>query len=149
MHGRACRRFTAGVVSRTFELFILALFLFSALRLLPGDGLRLSYPSTSCPVTAVDFLRSEKIHGRLLVPFNYGSYALWQLRGQMRVSMDGRYDLVYRPETYQRVEDFFFARGDWTSLLGNPQPDAILLPKERSRLSQAESAGRLARGIRR
>ncbi len=46
----------------------------------------------------------------------------------MRVSMDGRYDLVYRPKTYRRVDDFFFALGDWKTLLTTPKPDAILLP---------------------
>jgi hypothetical protein len=42
--------------------------------------------------------------------------------------MDGRYDLVYRPETYRRVDDFFYARGDWRGLLTSPAPDAILVP---------------------
>ncbi len=42
--------------------------------------------------------------------------------------MDGRYDLVYRPETYLRVDDFFFARGDWKSLLVAPAPEAVLVP---------------------
>ena len=101
--------------------------LFAALRALPGDGLQLKYPDVSCPVAAVDFLQRENIRGKLLVPFNYGSYALWQLRGRMRVSVDGRYDLVYLPATYRRVEDFFFARGDWAALLRAPAPQAILL----------------------
>jgi hypothetical protein len=102
--------------------------LFIALWVLPGgEGLRLEYPHVAYPVGAVDFLKSENIRGKLLVPFNYGSYALWALRGQMRVSMDGRYDLVYRPETFRRVEDFFSARDDWKSLLTAPAPDAILV----------------------
>ncbi len=42
--------------------------------------------------------------------------------------MDGRYDLVYKPETYQRVDDFFFARGKWAELLVSPKPDAVLVP---------------------
>ncbi len=77
---------------------------------------------------AADFLERENQRGNLLVPFNYGSYALWRLRGRMRVSQDGRYDLVYRPETHRRVEDFFLARGDWPALLREPAPAAVLLP---------------------
>jgi hypothetical protein len=103
--------------------------LYSALIVLPGAGLSLEYPSVACPIAAVDYLKAKNIQGKLLVPFNYGSYALWELRGQMRVSMDGRYDLVYRPKTYRRVEDFFFARGDWPTLLTSPAPDAILVPR--------------------
>lgn len=101
--------------------------LYIAFMILPGDGLSLRYESASCPVAAVDYLKAAKITGNLLVPFNYGSYALWELRGKMRVSMDGRYDLVYRPETYQRVDDFFLAQGNWKSLLVSPPPQAVLL----------------------
>ncbi len=107
---------------------LLVIPLFTALMVLSGGSLKLQYPGNSCPRDAVTFLREQKIHGNLLVPFNYGSYALWNLRGQMRVSMDGRYDLVYLPQTYQRVDDFFFTRGDWQSLLTSPAPDAILVP---------------------
>jgi hypothetical protein len=103
--------------------------LFSALIVLPGTGLNLVYPHISCPRDAVAYLQIRKIRGDLLVPFNYGSYALWQLRGQMRVSMDGRYDLVYLPQTYRRVDDFFFDRPDpLPSLLDAPKPEAILVP---------------------
>jgi hypothetical protein len=103
--------------------------LYIALIVLPGAGLKLQYPPIACPVGAVDFLRDQKIRGKLLVPFNYGSYALWNLRGEMRVSMDGRYDLAYRPETYRRVDDFFNGQGNWRVLLTTPAPDAILIPR--------------------
>lgn len=102
--------------------------LFCAIIALPGEGLQLSYPSVACPRQAVAYLQRENIRGNLLVPFNYGSYAMWKLRGQMRVSMDGRYDLVYRPETYRRVENFFYGKGNWQSLLTTPAPNAILVP---------------------
>jgi hypothetical protein len=93
------------------------------------SGLDLEYPGNSCPVDSVKFLQYHDVRGNLLVPFNYGSYALWQLRGKMRVSMDGRYDLVYSPATYQRVQDFFDAQGDWKSLLTSPAPQAVLVPR--------------------
>ena len=92
-------------------------------------GLQLEYLPDDCPMAGVEYLKQENIRGKLLVPFNYGSYALWELRGKMRVSMDGRYDLVYSPATYWRVYDFFDARGDWRSLLTAPAPDAILVPR--------------------
>jgi len=94
-----------------------------------GAGLRIEYPHVACPVEAVAFLQQQNIRGNLLVPFNYGSYALWELRGKMRVSMDGRYDLVYKPETYKRVDDFFAARRGWETLLTTPAPDAVLVPR--------------------
>ncbi len=102
---------------------------FTALIVMPGAGLMLEYPHEACPVDAVEFLQNEKVHGNLLVPFNYGSYALWQLRGKMRVSMDGRYDLVYKAATFQRVEGFFAARPGWHDLLTTPAPEAVLVPR--------------------
>lgn len=116
-----------GYMAIGFALLIIPLY--SAMIVLPGKGLLLEYPHISCPVQAVAYLQRQGIRGNLLVPFNYGSYALWELRGQMRVSMDGRYDLVYSPKTYRRVDDFFMARGnDWKSLLTTPAPNAILIP---------------------
>ena len=109
---------------------VLVPFFMALIVLRAGVGLDLEYPAVACPVRAVAYLERQNIRGKLLVPFNYGSYALWELRGRMRVSMDGRYDLVYRPETYRRVADFFAARGgDWTGLLADPAPDAILVPR--------------------
>ena len=102
--------------------------LYCSMIVLPGDGFQLRYPDVACPVAAVDYLEGQNIRGNLLVPFNYGSYAMWKLRRQMRVSMDGRYDLVYRPETYNRVNEFFLGQGNWQTLLTTPAPDAILLP---------------------
>jgi hypothetical protein len=108
----------------------LALFpLYSAILYGFSGGLTLDRPANSCPVGAVEFLEQNNVRGNLLVPFNYGSYALWDLRGKMRVSMDGRYDLVYSPATYRRVDDFFNARGDWPTLLTSPAPNAILVPR--------------------
>jgi hypothetical protein len=121
---RPMRRLVAVAVNSA----LLIVPLFATLIVLPGGaGLRLEYPHVAYPVGAVAYLQHQDIRGKLLVPFNYGSYALWELRGKMRVSMDGRYDLVYRPETYRRVEDFFAAKGDWPGLLTTPAPDAILV----------------------
>jgi hypothetical protein len=53
------------------------------------------------PVAATQWLRERKIEGKLLVDFNTGSFALWRLYPRMTVSMDGRYEAVYAPETDQ------------------------------------------------
>ena len=118
-----------GMVAVSSALIIVPFF--AALIVMPGAGFMLEYPPVACPVDAVEFLQSAKIRGNLLVPFNYGSYALWELRGRMRVSLDGRYDLVYTPETYQRVEDFFAAKKGWYETLTHPTPDAVLVPRSR------------------
>jgi hypothetical protein len=106
--------------------------------MVPKERLRLTFDSASCPVGAIDFIKGKNLRGKLLTPFNYGSYALWQLRGKMHVSMDGRYDLVYRPATYDRVADFFLGKPAGQSLLTAPRPDAILVPVEDKVYSQLQ-----------
>jgi hypothetical protein len=103
---------------------------FTALSVLPGDGLRWNFGAESCPQGAVAFLKDSGTTGDLLTPFNYGSYSMWELRGKMRVSMDGRYDLVYKPATYNRVSDFYYGKPAGQSLLTSPKPAAILVPRE-------------------
>jgi hypothetical protein len=103
---------------------------YMALYILPGDGLQLTCKPDSCPIGAIDFLQAKGVRGNLITPFNYGSYAMWQLRDSMRVSMDGRYDLVYKPATYNRVSDFYLGKPSAQSLLTTPKPDAILVPLE-------------------
>lgn len=51
------------------------------------------------PVGAVEWLRSNQTAGRLLVDFNAGSYALWRLYPNMKISVDGRYEACYPEET--------------------------------------------------
>lgn len=51
------------------------------------------------PVGAVEWLRTTRTEGRLLVDFNTGSYALWRLYPTMKISVDGRYEECYPEET--------------------------------------------------
>ena len=67
---------------------------------------------------------------RLMVPFNWGSYALWKLYPQALVSMDGRYELVYTVSRYMENEDFFRARGDWQRVLKESGSTLVLAPAD-------------------
>jgi len=51
------------------------------------------------PIGAVEWLRAQGIPGKLLVDFNTGSYALWRLYPNMRISTDGRYEECYPDQT--------------------------------------------------
>lgn len=53
------------------------------------------------PIGAIEWLRSRQTQGRLLVDFNTGSYALWRLYPNMKISVDGRYEECYPKETVQ------------------------------------------------
>ncbi len=69
------------------------------------------------PVRAVRFMNENKIHGNLVVPFDWGEYALWHLYPRSLVSMDGRFDTSYPAGV---IEDHFQAQagpGAWMDLL--------------------------------
>ncbi|MCO6432360.1 MAG: hypothetical protein J5J00_16010 [Deltaproteobacteria bacterium] len=59
-----------------------------------------SFPSFSLsldlyPVEAVEWLERHAQEGDVLIDFNAGSYALWRLYPEFKVSIDGRYEEVY------------------------------------------------------
>jgi len=64
---------------------------------LSPSSYRLNY--TNFPVGAIEWLRGRTVQGRLLVDFNTGSFALWRLYPNMKISVDGRYEECYPNET--------------------------------------------------
>jgi len=80
------------------------------------------------PVNAVEWLRRGGYHGRLLVDFNNGSFALWRLYPNFKVSVDGRYEETYPERT---VRDNALAlspdQPGWEEALNRLNPTHILL----------------------
>ena len=79
------------------------------------------------PVSAVKYIRSAGIKGNMLTEFDWGEYIIWELNGNCRVAIDGRYETVY-PEYVSR-EYFEFAAGgpDLRKYLDKYPHDLILL----------------------
>ncbi len=82
------------------------------------------------PVGAADFIETNGLERRLLVPLNWGSYILWKLHPNVLVSMDGRYEEVYPNEVYARVTEFTFAEENWRAVLERFEHDMILVHTE-------------------
>jgi len=80
------------------------------------------------PTKAVEFIKINNIKGNLLLPFNWGSYALWKLHPQCKVSIDGRYEETYPDFVYKEVTDFAFYNKGWDNVLRKYHNDIILLP---------------------
>jgi len=53
---------------------------------------------TEYPIYAVQFLKQNKVNGNILLPFEWGEYAIWKLYPDCRVSIDGRFRTVYPEE---------------------------------------------------
>ena len=88
---------------------------------------RIVMDPSAFPSGAIDFIQANGLRGNLLVPFNWGSYALWRLFPQCRVSMDGRYEGVYEDAVFMEIYRFFEARQGWAETLTRYPPDLILV----------------------
>ena len=78
------------------------------------------------PVAAIRFLKVNQIKGKLLLPFDWGEYAIWHLYPGCKVSIDGRFRTVY-PEPV--IRDHFISDHDWNGWekLIEEYPSDILL----------------------
>jgi len=109
-----------------------ASFVFSALLvaaiffLRGGSSWSLEVESDKYPVMAVRWLKERGIKGNCAVFFNWGEYVIWHLRGEIKVSIDGRYDTVYSEKVIDENFRFFFAEKGWDALLAN-YPTGIVL----------------------
>ncbi len=66
------------------------------------------------PVQAIKFLKDNNINGKIMVPFDWGAYAIWHLYPKSTVSVDGRFRTV-SPESV--LEDHLTAMYHSSSFL--------------------------------
>jgi hypothetical protein len=91
------------------------------------------------PVGAVDYLRAVGFRGNLFTPFVPGGYCLYQLAPQVKVSLDGRYEVAYQPGVLEENVDFYAAGANWRDVLAKYPTDVVLAPRS------AQVTERLAR----
>jgi hypothetical protein len=70
------------------------------------------------PVAAVRFMKQNALSGNLLLPFDWGEYAIWHLYPRCSVSVDGRYTTAYPPSVLEASREFFTGRPGWEQSLG-------------------------------
>lgn len=68
------------------------------------------------------------VHGRLVLPFNWGEYALWHFGPRLRVSTDGRRETVYTQETVNLQAAIGIGRADGLEFLARERPEYVWLP---------------------
>lgn len=82
------------------------------------------------PPKAVEFIKINKLKGNLLVPFNWGSYALWKLHPQNLISIDGRYEETYTNQAYADSCEITFYGKKWKETFNKYHHDVVLLYKD-------------------
>ncbi len=82
------------------------------------------------PVYAVHFLKQNKIKGNILLPFEWGEYAIWKLHPDCKVSIDGRFRTAYPEEV---LDDHIRAAADgrrWKKVIDKYPSDIILARRD-------------------
>lgn len=81
------------------------------------------------PVGGVEYLRRHRFAGNLMTPFEWGAYVTWRLYPQVRISMDGRYEVAFPLDLVDESYAFYMAQEGWETVLDKYPTDAILVPK--------------------
>ena len=69
--------------------------------------------------SAVRFIRTENLRGNVLIWFDWGLYAIWQVGDEMRVSIDNRRETVYSAPTIADHWQFYDGRApDYPDRIG-------------------------------
>jgi hypothetical protein len=83
------------------------------------DKWEVSIGEDPLPIQTVAFLKENNIKGNLWVPLHFGGYALFHLYPNVKVSIDGRWAMVYPRQIMQDNMAFAFqgTNGKWKQLL--------------------------------
>jgi hypothetical protein len=70
-----------------------------------------------------------QVSGRLMVPFDWGQFAIWHFGPRLKVSFDGRRETVYSPE--RMAEQHGLASGDLTiaPFIERERPEYVWVPR--------------------
>lgn len=81
------------------------------------------------PARAVGLMSKSGVQGNVATFFDWGEYIIWHLGPDVRVSIDGRRETVYSPESYARNLRFLYGIGEWDAIVNDPRTDMALVDR--------------------
>jgi hypothetical protein len=90
-------------------------------------GIRIDSHEFAFPSRAVAILERSGLGGNILVDFDWGEYVIWHLGPRIQVSIDGRRETVYSPQTLRLDRDFREGWPGWQEILRRGKPTLALL----------------------
>jgi hypothetical protein len=94
----------------------------------PARCLAVAYEG-SPDLVAASALGSPTVRGRLVLPFDWGEYAIWHWGPRLRVSIDGRRETVYTEATVGLQAAIVAARSEGIDYINRVRPEYVWLPK--------------------
>ena len=80
------------------------------------------------PVGAAAYLKEVDFRGNLMTPFVVGAFITWELYPDVKVSMDGRYEVAYPHGSFAENHAFYWAEIGWEETLRKYPTDLVLAP---------------------
>jgi hypothetical protein len=118
------------IILATFFAVLTGYQLFITINKYINTGFNIIVDSTVYPVNAIQFLKTNSLKGNLLVPFDWGEYAVWKLYPDNKVSIDGRFDTVYPGEVIDAHFNAMKSEEGWNYLLNKYPTDIILARRD-------------------
>lgn len=122
--------FTTTMPQKTNKILTIVL-VFSSLFFMGKDAigsLKYSFLSEQ-PIRVVEFIKINDLKGKIISPFDMGSYIAYKLYPNILIYMDGRYEEVYYKETKNVLDNFFNVNDNWEKVL-ETKPDYIIVPTD-------------------
>jgi hypothetical protein len=88
-------------------------------------------------LAAAAAFRPSSVQGRLVLPFNWGQYAIWHWGPRLRVSMDGRHDTVYTQSMIDLQSAVAHGRREGLEYLDRVRPDYVWLRSDAGAAARA------------
>lgn len=82
------------------------------------------------PVKEVEFVKVNKLKGKILVNFGLGSYVAYKLYPDNLIFMDGRYEEVYYEGMVPLLKKFYLVMPYWNEILVKYPPDLMILEND-------------------
>ena len=97
--------------------------------LVPSDHIKKYGNHPIYPIGPVEYLSGVSFKGNLMVFFDWGSYVIWKLYPDVRVSMDSRYEAAYPGWLVDENIKFYWAKDGWQRTLTAYPTDLVLVHK--------------------
>jgi hypothetical protein len=81
------------------------------------------------PVGPEAYLRETGLRANVMTPFTVGAYLSWKLHPQVKVSLDGRFEVAYPPGLLAEHLDFFHGAERWRTVLARHPTDLVLVER--------------------
>ena len=112
-------------VTLTLIAFLAGLIL--ALRFNPSEFIKRE--RKEYPQRAVAWLKGAGLRGNCLTRYDWGGYVAWQLKGQVKVFVDGRADF-YPPKVMNDFITAYFGKANWRNVLDRYGVTMVIAPPD-------------------